>query len=47
MLFSIRHTSMVGNLQLALGLTAITYEQLQLGVLNYCISSEIIGYIMS
>jgi hypothetical protein len=33
----------VGNLRLALGLTAITYEQSQLGVLNYCISSENTG----
>jgi len=47
MLVSIRYTNMVGNLHLALGLTAITYEKLQLGVLNCCVSMENIGDIMS
>jgi hypothetical protein len=47
MLFSIRYTNMVRSLHLALGLTAITYEKLQPGVLNCCISSENIGDIMS
>jgi hypothetical protein len=35
--------NMVGDLHLAVGLTAITYEQSHLGVLNYSVSSENIG----